>query len=194
MSRRLYGWWFTLENAAGDVVAQQFHGAWDGGARPTWNGKLSDGSPAPAGTYSWTLTIAAWGGGVDSTATPATGQVTVISGDTYQPLAQARVFSSGSAPLVAGVDRDVQVSGLGGVPVGADAVLVNVEVQNPSSAGYVRVTPGGTSSSTAVQQFVKGQTISNLVAVKLSASGKIRLHVSAGSATVFADVAGYYKH
>ena len=80
------------------------------------------------------------------------------------------------------------------MPAGADAVLVNLEVENPTSAGYLRVTPGGTTSATAVQEFVKGQTISNLVAVKLSSTGTIRLHLSAGSATVFADVAGYYTH
>ena len=113
--------------------------------------------------------------------------------DVYQPVPQARVYGSGAPALAANADREIEVSGLGGVPVGADAVLINVEV-DLSAAGYLRVTPGGTSSSTAVQEFAKGQTISNLVAVKLSSSGKIRLHLSAGSAAVLADVAGYYKH
>lgn len=110
--------------------------------------------------------------------------------DSYQPVPQARVYGPGS--LTAGGDRDVVIAGHGGIPASADAVLVNVEVQSPTKAGYLRVTPGGSTSSTAVQEFAAGQTISNLVAVKLGPGGTIRLHLSAGTATVFVDVAGAF--
>jgi len=81
---------------------------------------------------------------------------------------------------------------LGGVPVDATAVVVNTEVFNPTAAGYVRVTPAGSDPSVAVQEFVKGQTISNLVVVKL-VGGKIQVKVSAGSAQIFMDVSGYFS-
>jgi hypothetical protein len=196
-TRPLTSWTFTIRDSHGTVVGQQTGAAPDGSARPTWNGRTSGGGLAPVGTYTWTLS--GIGGGpsgflTDDTGfqTPATGTVLVTNGDGFHPVPQARVFNSGSSPLRAGADRDIAITNHGGVPANADAVLVNVEVQSPSSSGYLRVTPGGTSSSTAVQEFSAGQTISNLVAVKLAANGTIRLHLSAGSATVFADVAGYF--
>jgi len=46
--------------------------------------------------------------------------------------------------------------------------------------------------SVAVQEFTQGQTISNLVVVKL-VGGKLQVKLSAGSARVFMDVSGYYS-
>jgi hypothetical protein len=69
--------------------------------------------------------------------------------------------------------------------------MVNTEVFNPTAAGYVRVTPAGLDPAVAVQEFTKAATISNLVAVKL-VGGKIQVKVSAGSARVLMDIAGYY--
>src|SRR5450759_2855683 len=106
----------------------------------------------------------------------------------FTPLATARVFD-GTATTT---PRQVQIAGLGGVPAGATAVMVNTEVFAPTAAGYVRVTPAGLDPSVAVQEFTKGQTISNLVAVKL-VGGKIQVKLSAGSARILIDVAGYYS-
>jgi hypothetical protein len=44
----------------------------------------------------------------------------------------------------------------------------------------------------AVQEYAKGQAISNLVAVKL-VDGFIQVKVSAGSALILMDVSGYYR-
>ena len=71
-------------------------------------------------------------------------------------------------------------------------MVVNTEVFNPTAAGYVRVTPAGSDPSVAVQEFARGQAISNLVVVKL-VGGKIQVKVSAGSARVLMDVSGYYS-
>jgi hypothetical protein len=123
---------------------------------------------------------------------PAAVRPAVTTGDGFHPLAQARVYSSGLSPLRAGADRTVPIAGLGGVPSsGADAVLVNVEVANPTSAGYLRVTPSSPTSPTAVQEFAAGQTVSALVPVKL-VNGGILLHLSAGQASIFIDVSGYW--
>lgn len=83
------------------------------------------------------------------------------------------------------------VTGVGGVPANATAVVVNVEVSNPTVAGYVRVTPYGSDPQVAVQEFVAHQTISNLVIMKV-VDGRIQSKLSAGSAQVLMDVAGYY--
>jgi hypothetical protein len=110
------------------------------------------------------------------------------AGSSFTALPTVRVFD-GTAAMA---PRQVQIAGLGGVPTDATSVVVNTEVFNPTTAGYVRVTPAGLDPSVAVQQFARGQTISNLVVVKL-VGGKIQVKLSAGSARVFMDVSGYYK-
>jgi hypothetical protein len=113
--------------------------------------------------------------------------------DVFHELFPARIYDSGSTPLVANADRQITVTGLGGIPSsGVDAVAVNVEVTSPTTGGYIRVTPGGYSSQTGVQEFSAGQTISGLTQVRLGAGGTIRLHLSSGSARVLLDVAGYF--
>jgi len=99
-----------------------------------------------------------------------------------------RVFD-GTATTAPGL---VQIAGRGGVPANATSVVVNTEVFTPSAAGYVRVTPAGLDPGVAVQEFARGQTISNLVVVQL-VGGKIQVKLSAGAARVLMDVSGYYK-
>ena len=128
-----------------------------------------------------------------STSTPAAFTITTppvpvpaVSGS-FTPLPTVRVFD-GTATTS---PRLVQIAGLGGVPASATAVMVNTEVSGPTAAGYVRVTPAGQNPGVATQEFTKGQTISNLVAVKL-VNGKIQVKLSAGSARILMDVPGYY--
>lgn len=109
-------------------------------------------------------------------------------GSRYTPVNTARVFSGsvGTSPVV------VPIAGQGGIASNATAVVVTVEVSNPTAAGYVRVTTAGSDPSVATQEFTRGQTISNLATVSLT-GGKIQVKLSAGSATVFMDVSGYYS-
>ena len=92
---------------------------------------------------------------------------------------------------VATTARTVSVAGLAGVPSTATAVAINAEVYQPSTAGYLRLTPAGQDPVVATQEFGKGQTISNLVIAKV-VGVKVQLKVSAGTAQVLLDVAGYY--
>lgn len=113
--------------------------------------------------------------------------------DRYHPVATARVYGTDTTRVVAGHDQSIQIAGRGGIPAsGATAVVANIEVQNATSAGYIRVTPTPTAQRSAVQEFVPGGTISNLTTVALAPNGTIALHMSQGSATVFVDVVGYY--
>ncbi|PZE68081.1 hypothetical protein [Curtobacterium sp. MCBD17_021] len=119
--------------------------------------------------------------------TPGTAEAAAPSTGRYFPVASARVFSGtvGTTPKV------VSIAGTKGVPAGATAVVLNVEVDSPTRDGYVRVTPAGSDPSVATQEFRAGRTISNLTTVKLS-GGKVQTKLSAGSATVHFDVSGYY--
>jgi hypothetical protein len=121
-----------------------------------------------------------------ASAAPVIAAATAASGS-YTPLATARVFDK----TVTTAQQPVQIAGVKGVPQDATAVMVNTQVFAPTVAGYVRVTPFGQDAGVATQQFVKGQTISNLVAVKL-VGGKAQVRVSAGSARILMDVSGYY--
>ena len=94
-----------------------------------------------------------------------------------------------------GLRRRVQVTGRGGVPAsGVSAVVLNVTVTAPARSGFVTVFPEGTAQPTASNvNFVAGQTIANLVVVKVGASGKVSLaNGSSGTVQLIGDVAGYY--
>ncbi|MCS5517781.1 hypothetical protein [Curtobacterium flaccumfaciens] len=112
-------------------------------------------------------------------AAPATGR--------YTPIDTTRVWSGalGTTP------KAVKIAGSAGVPTNATAVVVNVEVAKPTAAGYVRVTPAGKDATVATQDFAAGQTIANLVTVRL-VNGSIQAKLSAGTASGYFDVAGYY--
>lgn len=138
-----------------------------------------------------------------STAGPVT--VTVTKGPaagTFVSLAPARVLDTRAAvgvatktPVPAHGTVRLMVAGHGGVPVtGAAAVILNVTVTGTKASGYVTVFPDGTTRPTASNlNFVAGQTIPNLVAVKVGANGQVDLtNASTGTVNLIADVAGYY--
>lgn len=85
-------------------------------------------------------------------------------------------------------------SGAGAVPTGAAAVVLNVTVTAPTGPGFISVWPAGAARPTASNlNFVKGETIPNLVIVKLSASGAVSFYNgSPGTVQLIADAAGYF--
>jgi hypothetical protein len=97
------------------------------------------------------------------------------------------VFGSGES-------RAIQVAGQAGVPGDASAVVLNVTVTEPSFAGFVTVWPTGASMPLAsTLNFVPGQTVPNLVMVKLGDGGQVSLLNSAGTSHLLADVVGYVR-
>jgi hypothetical protein len=93
----------------------------------------------------------------------------------------------------------VQVSGQGGVPAMGSAtppqaVILNVTVVNASALGYFILYPDGTSAPLASDlNFNAGQTVPNLVVVKLGANGKIGLfNGTSRSNDAVIDVAGWF--
>ena len=68
------------------------------------------------------------------------------TGATYKPITAARVLDNRvgtglSGKFIANSPRSFQVSGVGGVPVGATAVTGNLTVVGQTRAGYVSLTP-----------------------------------------------------
>jgi hypothetical protein len=98
------------------------------------------------------------------------------------------------APLGAAATMTVTVAGHGGVPATfAKAVILNVTVANPTTASDLVIWPHGATQPTASDlNFVGGQTVPNLVVVKLSALGQIDIFNAFGTTNVIVDVVGYY--
>lgn len=101
----------------------------------------------------------------------------------------------GSARLVGGTATEVQVTGRGGVPAtGVGSVAVNVTVTRPSANAFVTVWPAGESRPTASSlNVVRGQTVANLVVVRVGVGGRVSLYASgAGAMDVVVDVLGWF--
>jgi streptogramin lyase len=174
-----------------------------GGATCSWtSGPLAcTVAGLAAGTpYTFTVTAAnAAGAGVVS---GAPGPVTPWDGSGYHPVTPTRILDSReatggwNAKLAAGVPRTLPVTGLGGdanVPSTATAVVMNVTVTNGSAGSFVTAYPAGEGTPNASNlNFGVGQTIANLVTVKLGVGGEVAFANAVGSTDVIADVVGYY--
>lgn len=137
-----------------------------------------------------------------------TGRDVVLQGSAvdpsgeYTPVTPARVFDTRDgtgqggvvSPLAAGAVRTVQLDGQGGLPAsGVSAVVMNVTVTDPSSGGWVRIWPqGSTEPGVSNLNFLVHQTVANLVTVPVSLDGKVNIRLSDGTADVVFDVVGAY--
>jgi hypothetical protein len=130
--------------------------------------------------------VAGWYGGGD--------------GQRYSALTPARILDTRAgngapaAKLGAGSAMTLQVSGRGGVPAtGVSAVVLNVTVTDTSTGGWLGAWPAGEALPLASNlNYLPGQTVANLVMVKVGAGGGVNLYSSGGPLSVIADVAGYY--
>jgi hypothetical protein len=93
-----------------------------------------------------------------------------------------------------GADKaiDLQVTGRGGVPADASAVVLNLTATDTSASGYFTVWPTGTARQLTSSLNVDGvnRTRANLVMVPLGAGGQVSIYTQSG-ANVVADVDGY---
>jgi plastocyanin len=80
------------------------------------------------------------------------------------------------------------------LPAGTTAVAINVTVTNPTAGSYLSVYPGGGSRPTASNlNFTAGQTIPNLVLVRLGPGDTVTFYNSVGTVNVIADLVGYHS-
>lgn len=119
--------------------------------------------------------------------------------DGYRAVAPDRVLDTrdgtGAPPakVAAGGVVTLQVAGRGGVPAGgATAVAMNVTVVDADDEGFVTVYPCGTGRPEASNlNHAAGETVPNLVTVRLAADGTVCLFAQR-TVHLVADVAGYY--
>lgn len=120
---------------------------------------------------------------------------------TFVSLAPARILDTRTAtgvpsvaPLGAGGTLNLQVTGAGNVPAsGVSAVVLNTTVTDATAPSYLTVWPTGQARPLSSNlNFVAGQTVPNLVTVKVGTAGQVSFFNAAGNADVIADVEGYY--
>jgi hypothetical protein len=71
--------------------------------------------------------------------------------------------------------------------------VANITVTNPTGASFLTAWPSDAARPTASDlNFVPGQTVPNLVVVKLGADGRVNLYNLTGSSDAIMDVVGYY--
>jgi hypothetical protein len=126
------------------------------------------------------------------------GATTVAgAGAPFRALPPTRILDTrtNGGPIGPDSSRAVTVAGVGGVPVGAGAVVMNVTATEPTQAGYITVYPTGTQHPTASNlNFVPGQNIANLVTAKIGANGQVSIYNFAGDTQVLFDVVGWFPN
>ena len=124
------------------------------------------------------------------------GYFTQKAGARLVPLSPKRIIDTrpSKAPMSADRVLELAVTGVGGVPTdGVGAVLMNVTVTEPSNAGHVTIWPKGEDKPVASSlNFSAGQTIPNLVVVKVGAGGVVNIGTNAAKTHLVADVVGYF--
>jgi Protein of unknown function (DUF1501) len=88
---------------------------------------------------------------------------------------------------------ELQVSGRGGVPVGASSAVMNITATEPDASSYITVWPAGQGRPDASSlNTVAGLTVPNLVIAKLGTGGKVDMFNAAGTVHLIADVVGWF--
>ena len=117
----------------------------------------------------------------------------------YEALTPVRIFDTRTGlggpagAFTAGQTRQVQVTGVGGVPANATGVVLNVTLDRPSADTFVTVWPSGApmpNSSTI--NATAGDLIANMVTLRVGAGGMVSVFNYAGNSQVIFDIAGYY--
>lgn len=198
----------TSQRGTADIYATTNPGAWDGTKIGTITAAAGvntftwDGSGLPNGTY-WIWVVVHSGNAVGSSY--STGPVRIErpvppTPSYFVPLNPARVLDTRDgtggniSALASQTYTELNVTGVGGVPeTGATAVVLNVTVDQPATAGFITAWPSGEPQPLVSNlNFVAGQTVPNLVTVKLGPNGKVNLYNSQGYTNLIADVVGYY--
>lgn len=100
-----------------------------------------------------------------------------------------------ATPVGAGKSIALRIAGVDGLPAsGIVAATLNVTVTDATSNGFLTVYPDGTAAPNASNvNYGRGQTVPNLVTVKVGADGEVDFeNTSNGTVDVIADLAGYY--
>jgi hypothetical protein len=117
------------------------------------------------------------------------------TGTAFVGMTPTRVIDTrlGHGPIGAGATLILPIAGQNGVPVTAKAVVLNVTVTGPTAQSFLTVWPDGASQPLASDlNYAAGQTVPNLVVVKVGTTGAVDFYNGVGSTDVVVDVVGWY--
>jgi len=169
-----------------------------------WNGTDARGNAMSNGTY-WVYIVMKNTSGVGTgySSGPVRLEKPVPPTPSYYvPLTPARVLDTrtGMGGNMKAINQqwttELPVTGVGGVPAAnVTAVVMNVTVTEPTGFGFVSAWPSGEPRPLVSSlNFQAGQTVPNLVTVKVGANGRVNLFNSAGDSHLVADISGYYTN
>ena len=195
--------WSPPASNGGTALTSYTVTASPGGSTCGWvSGPLTCTVAGLSAGSSFTFTVVATSAVGASAASLTSNSVTPWDGSGYHPVTPSRILDSRTTTggwnsrLSAATSKGLQVSGLGGasnVPLTATAAVLNVTATGASSGSFITLFPTGASPPNASNlNFGPGQTIANLVTVKLGAGGNLSFANAVGSVDVIADVVGFY--
>lgn len=126
---------------------------------------------------------------------PAQAAVPTPGQSTYTPVTPVRLLDTRTTGgrFGPGESRDLQVTGVAGVPAQATAVALSVTAVGASDSTDVKVFPTPTEPAASSLVVTKGGSASNLVVAAVGDGGRVRLRNSGGTVTLIVDLAGYYQ-
>jgi hypothetical protein len=126
-------------------------------------------------------------------------EATIREGSGFRPMQPQRVLDSRTATggwggtLRSDTPRTLPIAGTAGVPADASAVVMNVTATGASLGSFLTAWPTDVAKPNVSNlNFAAGETIANLVTVKLSPSGSVSFANAVGTVDVVVDVVGYY--
>jgi len=192
----------VTDTTAGGNVKVYPHGLPAGSAPTTSNLNFTAGQ-----TVANLVTVPVVNGKVDlrnSTGTvdliaDVTGYYSATGTSTFSPATPLRVLDTRDGTgarqgaLGAGGIVSTQVAGVGGVPAGATAVLLNVTATDPTDTGWLTAYPHGTDRpGTSSLNWTAGRTVSHQILVPV-VDGRVTFYNSTGSVNVTADLTGWFS-
>jgi hypothetical protein len=99
----------------------------------------------------------------------------------------------GPPALSAGVPRSFIIAGQCGIPIGAQAVSLNVTVVSPQGLGYVLLYPKGAGQPVvSTLNYLAGQTVANAAIVPLGDDGGLTVSAALSGTDLLIDTNGFF--
>lgn len=203
-------WTLNVTDARTGVVVAGYIGYAQeafGGVVATWDGLNLKGEPVGPGPYNLSLSavssatglpVTPWSGIVQVTGSqnpPSVAAVPLASNLTFVPIVPVRLVDTrtDAQSLGSSSRMDLVVTGVGGIPVDAKAVSLNVTTVNSSAATFVRVWPAGqpTPAASSLNTDSKRTTGAGVV-VGVGGEHKVSFYNNAGSTHLVVDATGYF--
>jgi len=197
----LYSQGITASGGAPPYTFAVTSGALPSGLTLSTGGLLS-GTPAAAGSFTFTVTATDAWGCTGSSSYSLT--ITLVPAARFYSLAPCRVLDTrdpagpyGAPALSGAAVRTFVIAGRCGVPAGAKAISANLVAVGPTSGGTIIAYPASSPVPLAgMLSYAAGQTIAVQSTIPLDSNGSIGVFpYQAGGTTVnlIVDVSGYFQ-